>query len=154
MQDDEKNSSSSTHCTDCVLSGGLSRTLLTFLNFKEMARRKSTLHRIQNFKVTTASPLIIKLLHSIHFLSKFAITKITVKEFRTFILFHYSQTFATWVILKRGIVSGGFLSGSKLQHLFLLLHTQLSSSLGCMLLAGQCFSCSGLALQDISMTYV
>lgn len=74
----------------CVLSGGLSRTLLTFLSFREMAGRKSTLHPIQDFKVTTASPLIIKLLYSIHFLSKFAVTKIAVKEFRTFILFHYS----------------------------------------------------------------
>lgn len=78
--------------------------------------KKSTLHRIQDFKVTTVSPLIIKPLHSIHFLSKFAVTKIavsTVEEFRSFILFHYSWTFATWVILKSRTVSGGFLSGSK-----------------------------------------
>lgn len=93
MWDSEKNSKSSTHCTDCVLSGGLSRTLLTSVNFKEMAGRKSTLHRIQDFKATTVSPLIIKPLPSVHSLSKLAVTKIAVsgvKEFRTFILFNFS----------------------------------------------------------------
>lgn len=89
----KKKSNSSTHCPDCVFSGGLSRTLLTFLNFKEMTGRKSTLHRAQDFKVTAASPLIIKPLPSIHFLSNFTVTKIAVsavKEFRSFILFHYN----------------------------------------------------------------
>lgn len=76
----------------CLL-GRLSTTLLAFLHLKEMAGRKSTLHPIQDFKVTTGSPLVIKPLPSIHFLSKFTVTKIavpTVEEFRSFILSHYS----------------------------------------------------------------